>query len=411
VLKDKIMLDVDAIRADFPGSTEQVYLNAAGVGLPPSVASVAVQQTVSLLGQGPAGMGSSAYYRALGKPMMNAREEAARLLDAMPAEVAFIDDTTMGLNIALAAIPFAPGDNIVLCNLEYPQVAISAAHPQQRCDVEVRVVSHRDGIVTVDDYARLMDRHTRVLLVSSVQWINGLCLDLAALSQLAEQYGCFLVVDAIQQLGALPINLAELGIDFLAAGGQKWLNAPFGLGILYVRAKTQGHVHPGVAHGLFALAEPAEGWLCYLGDPSLTPFLSLSPAPDARRFEIYGMPKTLGAAGLAESLAYVNRLDQQAVADHILGLGSFLIDELMRRGIQVWTPTDTYLRSGIVTCAPFADAERVHRLNQALEVRRIYASVRYCSGVGGLRISIHYYTSREDIERLLTAMDEIMKTL
>ncbi|MEW6299767.1 MAG: aminotransferase class V-fold PLP-dependent enzyme [Thermodesulfobacteriota bacterium] len=405
------MFDVNAVRADFPGATQQVYLNAAGVGLPPRSAVTAVQQAATLLGQGPAGMGYQAYYRAIGNSSQVAKHEAARLLHVTPAELAFIDDTTMGLNIALAAIPFVAGDNILLCDLEYPQVALSAQHWQRHLGVEVRVVRHRNGMVTVDDYAALIDRHTRLLLVSAVQWINGLRMDLAAFSQVAEARGCFLVVDAIQQLGAIPLDLSQLRVDFLAAGAQKWLNAPFGLGILYVRGEVQDRVRPGLAHGLFALAEPPEGWVRYLGDPKLTPFLPLPLAPDARRFEIHGMPKTLGAAGLAASLSYVNRLDQRAAAEHIVTLGGFLIEELRRRGIPVWTPAAPHLRSGIVTCAPFPDAAQVHRLAQALETRRIYPSVRYCSGVGGLRVSIHYYTSREDLEALLAAMDEIMKTV
>jgi selenocysteine lyase/cysteine desulfurase len=166
------MLNVEAVRADFPGATQQVYLNAAGVGLPPRAAVEAVQRATALLGQGPAEMGYKAYYQAIGAPASKAKEEAARLLHATPQEIAFIDDTTMGLNIALAAIPFSRGENLILCDLEYPQVAISAAHPQQRHDIEIRVAHHRNGIVTVDDYAKLIDKRTRVLLVSSVQWIN-----------------------------------------------------------------------------------------------------------------------------------------------------------------------------------------------------------------------------------------------
>ena len=405
------MFDVNTVRADFPGSTQQVYLNAAGVGLPPRAALEAVQRATQLLGQGPAEMGYKAYYRAIGEPSGKAKTEAARLLNVTPAEVAFIDDTTMGLNIALAAIPFSAGDNVVLCDLEYPQVAISAAHPQQRQGVEVRVARHRNGVVTADDYVELIDERTRLLLVSSVQWINGLRMDLAAFSQLAKEHDCFLVVDAIQQLGAIPLDLSALQVDFLAAGAQKWLNAPFGLGVLYIRKGVQDKVRPGLAHGLFALTEPAEGWVRYLGDPALTPFLPLPLASDARRFEIHGMPKTIGAAGLAASLAYVNQLDPQAVTDHILALGDFLIEELKHRGIKVWTQAAHHLRSGIVTCEPFSDAVQVHQLVQALETKHIYPSVRYCSGVGGMRVSIHYYTSREDLEALLAAMDEIMKQM
>jgi selenocysteine lyase/cysteine desulfurase len=403
------MLNVEAIRADFPGSTRQVYLNAAGVGLPPHSAVEAVQRAAALLGQGPAEGGYKAYYQAIGTPAGKAKEEAARLLSVTPQEIAFIDDTTMGLNIALAAIPFSPGENLILCDLEYPQVAISAAHPQQQKNIEIRVAHHRDGVATVDDYAKLIDKRTRALLVSSVQWINGLRMDLAAFSQLAREHNCFLVVDAIQQLGAIPLDLSQLQVDFLAAGAQKWLNAPFGTGILYVRQATFDKVQPGLAHGLFAFAEPQGGWVRYLGDPRLTPFLPLPLAPDARKFEIHGMPKTLGTAGLAESLSYVNKLDPQAVTEHILGLGDFLIEELQRRNIKVWTPKAHRLRSGIITCEPFPDAEQVHRLAQELEKSRIYPTVRYCSGVGGLRVSIHYYTSRGNIEALLAAMDELMK--
>ena len=167
----------------------------------------------------------------------------------------------------------SPGDNIVLCDLEYPQVALSATHVQQYLGVEVRVVRHRQGLVTIDDYAELIDKRTRLLLVSSVQWINGLRLDLAAFSQLAEQHGCFLVVDAIQQLGALPLDLSGLRVDFLAAGAQKWLNAPFGVGLLYVRQGVQDRVQPGLAHGLFALAEPVPFTVAILKAKSLTPLI------------------------------------------------------------------------------------------------------------------------------------------
>ena len=104
-------------------------------------------------------------------------------------------------------------------------------------------------------------------------------------------------------------------------------------------------------------------------------------------------------------------LDSQEVTEHIIALGDFLIEELKRRSLKVWTPAAHHLRSGIVTCEPFPDAEQVHRLTQALEAKRIYPTVRYCSGIGGMRVSIHYYTSREDLEMLLAAMDEIMKRL
>ncbi len=403
------MFDVDLVRQDFPGTHGQVYLNSASIGLPAKSATDAVKRVATLLGQGPANMGYKAYYEELGRPGSQAREEVAKLLNARKEEVALIDDTTMGLNLALSAIPFSPGDNVVLCDLEYPQVAISAAHPQHNQTVEVRVVSHRGGVVTIEDFKKLIDHKTRAIIVSAVQWINGLRMDLAAFSQLARERGIFLVVDAIQQLGVVPLDLSKLQVDFLAAGGQKWLNAPFNVGVLYVRDEIEMPVKPSVAHGLSALAEPEEGWAKYLGDPELTPFLSLPMAPGARRFETNGMPRHLGTAGFAEAVSYFNRLDSKAVLEHVLALGDFLIEELMFRDIKVWTPKAHYLRSGIVSCEPFPIADKVHKLDSAFQAQRIYPTVRYCSRIGGLRISIHYYTSSEDLRMFLDVLDVACK--
>ncbi len=403
------MFDVDLIRQDFPGTHGQVYLNSASIGLPAKSATDAVRRVSTLLAQGPAGMGYKAYYEELGKPGPQARKEVAKLLNARREEIALIGDTTMGLNLALSAIPFSAGDNLVLCDLEYPQVAISAAHAQRHQTVEVRVVSHRGGFVTIEDFKKLIDHKTRAIIVSAVQWINGLRMDLAAFSQLARERGIFLVVDAIQQLGVVPLDLSKLQVDFLAAGGQKWLNAPFNVGVLYVRDEIDISVEPTVAHGLSALAEPEGGWAKYLGDPELTPFLSLPMASDARRFETHGMPRHLGTAGLAEAVTYFNRLDPKAVVEYVRALGDFLIEELTRRGIKVWTPKARHLRSGIVSCEPFPVADKVHELDSVLQGQQIYTTVRYCSRIGGLRISIHYYTSLEDLRMFLDVLDVALK--
>ena len=88
--------------------------------------------------------------------------------------------------------------------------------------------------------------------------------------------------------------------------------------------------------------------------------MALPLAADAQRFEIHGMPKFLGTAGLAESLSYVNGLDAKAATEHIMSLGDFLIEELKRRDIGVWTQDAHELRSGIIMCEPFPEAERVH---------------------------------------------------
>ena len=405
------MFDSSRVREDFPGTKNQVYLNAAGMSLPPKNAVEATQEMIALLGQGPGEMGGEAYYARLWGPLVSVRQQGARLLHVTPEEIALVDDTTRGLNVALASILFQPGDNIVLCDLEYPQVAITAEHAQHRFGTEIRVAHHRDGAVSVDDFAALIDKKTRAMLLSAVQWVNGLRMDIAAFSELAQKQGFFLIVDAIQQLGAIPFDLSGLHVDFLAAGGHKWLNSPFSVGILYASKNVWDRVEPGTAHGLFALAEPPEGWAKALSDPDLTPFLDLPFASDARRFDMSGMPKMVGSAGLSASLAYINQLDQEGAAEHIIDLGEWLIEEFKRRGFKVWTPQAHPLRSGIVTFDPLGNGKQVQQLVQELEKERIYLSARYCSGAGGVRVSIHFYNNRADLEALLAVMDDMLKKI
>ncbi len=405
------MFDLRRVRQDFPGTQNQVYLNAAGMSLPPRAATEKAQETLALLGQGPGEMGSRAYQEKLWGSVVAAREEAARLLGVAPEEIALVDDTTMGLNIALASIRFEPGDNVVLCDLEYPQVALTADHARRHFGTEIRVVPHRGGMVGVEDFEALIDAKTRAVLISSVQWVHGLRADLAAFSDLSKKWGFFLIVDAIQQLGAIPLDLSALHVDFLAAGGHKWLNAPFGVGLLYASRRVWERTEPGMGYGLFALAEPEGGWERALSDPGLTPFLRLPLAADARRFDISGMPKVVGGAGFGAALAYLNQLDRKEAAEHILGLGDWLIEELKKRGFRVWTPAAKSLRSGIVTFDPCGQGDGVHRLVQELGRERIYLSARYCSGVGGVRVSVHFYNSREDLEKLLSVMDAVLRRL
>ena len=405
------MFDLGRVREDFPATKEQVYLNAASISLAPMSAVEATRAVVGVLGEGPGRLGARAYRQRLSGAVEAARREAALLVGASLEEIALIDDTTMGLNLALASIPFSPGDNLVFCDLEYPQIAITAEHARRRFGVEIRVVRHRGGRADIGEFAALVDGRTRAVIVSSVQWVNGLRLDLAALSGLAEARDFFLIVDAIQQLGAVPLDVSVLRVDFLAAGGHKWLNSPFGVGFLYASRNVWERVEPGAPHGLYALAEPAHGWEQALSDPELTPFLGLPLAADARRFDVSGLPKVVGSAGLAAALAYLKGIDARGAADHILALGGWLIAELEKRGFRVWTPKDARLRAGIITFDPCRGPEVVRRVVEELANERVYVSARYCSGVGGLRVSVHYYNSRGDLEAFLAALDTALARL
>jgi cysteine desulfurase/selenocysteine lyase len=382
-------------------------LNSASLGAAPRQALRAVAAQLERLERGPGGRSWGEFVEGLERGVEEARREAARLLRANLDEVGLIGDTTSGLHHAIDAIPFEPGDNVVVSDLEYPQVALAAANAVRADGVEIRWVRNQGGRLEIDAYREAIDRRTRAVLVSSVGWVTGQRLDLAGFSTLARERDLFLVVDAVQHVGGLDLDLSQLAVDFLAAGGYKWLNAPFGVGVIYVRREAHRRGLRLRRVGLLGLEEPPGGWSSWYGDPGMTSMPPMRPVATARRFEAPGTPNSLGAPGLAASLALRNRFPPGAVDRHVLELGGELMAALARRGARLWTPLQEAERAGIVTFTfgggPSADS----RIRDGLAERAIYVSTRYCAGIGGIRAAIHFFNRREDIERLVAAIDEI----
>jgi cysteine desulfurase / selenocysteine lyase len=375
------------------------------MGMPCASALAAVDAQVRLLAGGPRGTRWARFLERFEQGVDDARREGARLLRADLGEVGLVSDTTAGLHQAIDAIPFRSGDNVVLSDLEYPQVALAAENARRALGVEVRFVAHRAGRVGVDDYRVAIDRRTRAVLVSSVGWVSGERVDLAAFSELASRRGFFLVVDAVQHVGGLSVDCSTLAIDFLTCGGYKWLNAPFGGGLLYVRKDAHRRGLNVRRVGILGLEEPASGWGGFYESPAMKPLPRLRPAKTARRFEAQGTPNRLGSAGLAAALADRNRRGRRAIDRHILDLGTELIESLLARDATVWTPREERARAGIVTFTIDGNPTNDKRLRDFLERRGIFTSARYCSGIGGVRVATHLYNTRDDVARLLSAID------
>ncbi len=321
------------------------------------------------------------------------------MLNAGEDEIALVESTTHGLTIAAQAIPLVPGDQVLVCDLEFMQVAIPWL---QLPGISVDSVPHRNSAVEVEDIAARITPRTRVLCISSVQWSSGYRVNLAALSALCRERNVWLVVDAIQQLGAVPIDVRATPVDFLVCGGHKWLNAPFGCGFLYINREALPQLRPPMA-GYLSLATPEGGWGNYFQTPSITPVREYDFVDEARRYEIGGTANYPGAIGLAASVKMINELGQERIAGHIHGLTDYLIAGLRAKGVQVVTDFDRAHRAGIVTFS-VGSAEQNVALMESLLAQKILVSVRYTSGVGGVRVSCHFFNTRDDLDRLLAAL-------
>jgi selenocysteine lyase/cysteine desulfurase len=402
-------MDITAVRSFFPGTQGQVFLDAACVSLMPVQADEALRKLSQDLLRCPPG-DASAHHIALDQTAPPVRREAALLIGARPEDIALIESTTHGLQIIEATVPLAQGDKVLVGATDFLGLAVPWIGRQPATGCRIVTVPCPEGRLPLDEFTRAADGRTRIVLLSSVQWTTGFRADLAAFAEFAEKRQIVLVVDAIQQLGAMPIDVARTPVDFLVTGGHKWLNAPVGRGFLYVHPRVRDR-YPAPHWGYLNIAAPPEGWAEYFATPTIPAVRSYEFTHSAQKFEIGGTANYPGNVVLAASLQMINALGADAIADHIVRLTDYLIAQLQGAGAVVVTPRERQARSGIVTFSlgrgPDWDRMCLHELRK----QRILISQRYTGGIGGLRVSVHFFNNGEDVDQLITALHRVKERL
>lgn len=398
-------MDFEEARAQFTALTEKTFLDAACISMAPRAAIQAIHRFL----EGAAWCrerSSTLHHIAMDDDRLSARQEVARLIHTSEDEIALVESTTHGLNIAAEALPLERGDRVLLCDLEFMEVALPWCQKRDSTGIEIDVAPHQGGEIRVEEIAARITPRTRVVAISAVQWSNGFRVDLKALSKFCRDARIWLVVDAIQQLGAVPINLCETPVDFLACGGHKWLNAPFGQGFLYIGDDILPYLRRPLG-GYLSLEPPAGGWGNYFQTPSITPIRDYRFVNEARRFEVGGTSNYPGAAGLAASVNLLNELGPARIVAHIFDLTDHLIAGLSRIGVEVVTPPARANRSGIVTFSLGPPEKNLSLMEHLLE-HKVLVSVRYTSQIGGVRVSCHFFNTQADIDRLLEFVIEFL---
>ena len=395
------MTEIERIRREFPLLEEVIWLASAGIGPMPRRALDAVAGIQRALYEGFA----PEIWKEAGEAVEGARNAAAALLGVEREEVALTRSTTEGLNAVAAALPWERGDNIVITDEEYPANTIPWYHQARLHGIEVRVVRSQGWRLPLDAFAEVIDRRTRVVAVSHVQFASGYRVDLVGLSELAHAHGALLVVDAIQSAGAIRVRPRELGVDVLACGGYKWLCGPEGTGFLYMCRGLAEELLPAQAgFPNIAAEEHEELWdaLCG-GDTWVRGFSHY--AAGARRFEGVGLNPGLLSA-LAAALRYFLELGTDWIEKRVLTLSGTLIEELSRHGYEVVTPKEPRERAGIVLVRGrwgLATPEARERMERHFLDYGIKVHVR----AGGIRVSTHFFNTEEDVERFLAALSRL----
>jgi len=377
-------LSLSALRAqEFPWTSETIYLNNASIGPLPERTRTALE----------------AFNRKRAAPfqlpdrdllgtMAESRRLVAQLLGAVPEEIALSINTGFGLSLAARALPLKAGDVVIASDREFP----ANVYPWMMLkDVGVTLELAPTTAEGWPDESYLLERvedpRVRVLAVSLVQFSNGYTVDLARLSEATRASGTYLVVDAIQGVGQLPVDLRETPVDVLSCGAQKWLLSPWGSGFVYVRRELIRDLRPSVT-----------GWMAFEGTDDFTRLTEYNDTlrGDARRFELITLPYQ-EFAGMNSSLELLLGVGIRRIAQHLQSLHAPVLEWAARRGVQVVSPAGKR-GSGILCVAP-GDVGGAFR---ALKAARVISSMRE----GAIRISPHFYNTVEEMERVVEILED-----
>jgi selenocysteine lyase/cysteine desulfurase len=372
----------EALRSHFPHLEHQTYLNHAAV----SPVSTRVRDAIeAFLGarHGATPEAPIENFEAFRPVLRRAKERAARVLGAEASQVDFVPNTSAGLNLLTRGLDWTAGDRIAVPDGSFP----TNVYPFQNLEAEgvaVDFIPTTEGRFTPADVEATLRPSTRLVSVSWVHFLSGFRADLKAIGALCDAEDVLFCVDAIQGLGALQVDVQEAQIDFLAAGGHKWLMATQGIGIVYCRDALQ------------AALRPPAGWLHGPVDWAHLDEYALTFHDDARRFRT-GTLNSVGIAALDAALGLYLELGPDWCEDNVLDRARTLRTALRRRGLPLYGPADPARGSGIVTAAP----ERPQALFEHLQAHDVTGALRNRK----LRLSPTYYNDETDLQVVLDALD------
>ena len=394
-------------KEEWPVLETMTFLDAACVSFAPQRTVRAVKEFADMTARQDEA-NSSAHHIALDDKRHKAYVEAAKLLNADPEEIALVESTSHGLNIAAQGIELNDGDNIVTTNLEFIQVALPWCVIRKEKNIDIRVCKPADERFTAAAFEPLVDDKTRILVMSTLEWCNGWQSDMKEIGDFCKERGIFLVVDAVQQLGVTKIDTKACHIDILTAGGHKWLNSPYGTGVLYINKETLPKLKQSYA-GYLNTTVPEGGWGAYWENPAAPSVHDRTVPMTARRFEIGGTSNYTGAIALGESLGLVNEIGIENIEAHVRELATYCMDRIEEIGGTLITHRDPGHFGGIVIARLYDDLDTDRMILKKLHARKIFIAQRFTDYVGGFRISCQYFNNKKDIDTMIEGMKDLIK--
>ncbi|NIM59508.1 MAG: aminotransferase class V-fold PLP-dependent enzyme [Candidatus Aminicenantes bacterium] len=330
-------------------------------------------------------------YNFMPKKKEEVRAKLAQFINASPGEVVMTRNTTEGMNFVANGLDLKEGDEVLLSSMEHP----AGTHPwklkEKRYGIKIKEVPLGLPPKSVDEivsaFKKEITPRTKVISISHTVYISGLISPLKELSKMARENGVLVVADSAHGIGMLDLNMKQLGVDFFASSPYKWLGAPTGIGLFYVRKEAQDKLWPTIA---------SSGW---------------DIRESARKYETLGQRADALAVALGEAVDFQNAIGKQRIERRIKALAGYLKKELKKiPGVKLHTSQDPYLSGGL-TAFSVEGVEPEKIVNYLREKYNIV--IRTIgdreAGTYGVRVSTHIYISFKHIDMVLEGIKHLVR--
>lgn len=316
-----------------------------------------------------------------------AKAEFAKLIGATADDIAVFSSVSEAASAVASALPLQGSrTNIVVSDAEFPTVAHVWLAQEQR-GAHVRFAPVSDG-ADASVYEALVGDHTALVSACHAYYLDGMLQDTTRIAAIARKAGALSFVDAYQSLGSVPLDVRELGVDFLASGNLKFLMGIPGIAFMYVRPEIVETLEPSVT-GWFGRANP------FAFDAKL-----LDWSPTASRFDT-GTPPVMNAYIARAGMEIINTVGQAHIREWLLVLGQRLIDGGRARGLALHG-ADDMRRKTATTAFVVGDS---HAVEQRMRLRGVIASARG----DVIRLAPHFYSTVADVDRALDVLAEVTR--
>jgi cysteine desulfurase/selenocysteine lyase len=361
------------------------YLNTAAHAPIPRVSVRAVQASLEAK-KFPHHVDDSAFFEVPNR----LRASIARLIGGNPEEIALTTGASTGVAAVAHGLTWKPGDEIVTAKGEFPVQYAVWKPMEEREGVKLKIVAPRDRFIAADDLIAAMTPRTRVISVSHVRFDDGSLLDASRVAAACHEQAAILVLDVSQSCGAVPIDVSQLGADFLVCAGYKWLLSPWGTGFFWAKKEQMDALRPGPYNFLAQGADSFSG----------LNFVDPRPSRSADRWDASEAAThfNFNLAAMDASVDFVLRVGPGLVLEHNRKLIEFLFERLPKDYAPA-SPLDCAQR-GPSGCFIAPTSEKTAELYKRLRKQNVVVSMRE----GRIRVSPHLFNSEQDIGRLIAVV-------